>query len=282
MCIAGPSLPQPCGALELWGWKTLCGVGRFASSHRPACLYGTCPQGHTSIDHQGLPVHDDCDPTGKRSCCLRTFASGRRFEIHDETRVARPPTPWRLTEPLGLLGRHVPTANAPGKIGLVLIARATRKLRQRLGSATPHDDEPSTTLLGEWYATLLPWRPQQLILLVNEHTLLPVLMPLAPSASVPSRIGPAIAANLAAHEAPAAVIERELSEMRDCRFGPTANRSVVGIMNEFSFLADVYRRNESGIDPVQLAKRLAATPCSPLYRRHTSPDRELEAFLLTA
>jgi hypothetical protein len=169
-----------------------------------------------------------------------------------------------------------------GKIGLVLIVRATKKLRQRLGSATPHDGEPSTTLLGEWYATLLPWRPQQLILLVNEHTLLPVLMPLAPSASAPSRIGRAIAATLATHDAPAAVIEGELSEMRDCRFGPTANRSVVGIMTEFSFLADVYRSNDPGFDPVQLAKRLAATPCSPLYRRHTSPDRELQALLRPA
>jgi hypothetical protein len=137
-------------------------------------------------------------------------------------------------------------------------------------------------LLGEWYATLLPWRPQQLILLVNERTLLPVLMPLAPSASAPSRIGPAIVATLAAHEAPPAVVERELSEMRDCRLGPTANRSVVGIMNEFSFLADVYRSNDSGIEPLQMAKRLAATPCSPLYQRHTSPDRELQAYLLSA
>jgi hypothetical protein len=124
--------------------------------------------------------------------------------------------------------------------------------------------------------------PQQLILLVNEHTLLPVLMQLAPSASAPSRLGSAIAATLATHEAPAAVVERELSEMRDCRFGPTANRSVLGIMNEFSFLADVYRRNDSDIDLLVLAKELAATPCSPLYRRHTSPDRELQAFLISA
>ena len=55
----------------------------------------------------------------------------------------------------------------------MLIVRATKKLRERLGSAVPHDGEPSTTLLGDWYATVLPWRPRQLILLVNEQTLLP-------------------------------------------------------------------------------------------------------------
>jgi hypothetical protein len=129
---------------------------------------------------------------------------------------------------------------------------------------------------------LLPWRPQQLILLVNEHTLLPVLMPLAPSGSAPSRLGPAIATTLASHAAPAAVVERELTEMRDCRFGPTANRSVLGIMNEFSFLADVYRRDDRNVDLLLLAKRLAETPCSPLYRRHVRPDRELQAFLIQA
>ena len=145
----------------------------------------------------------------------------------------------------------------------MLIVRATKKLRQRLGSAVPHDGEPSTTLLGEWHATALPWRPQQLILLVNERTLLPVLMPLAPSATAPSRIGPEIAATLADHRAPAAVIDDELSQMRECRFGPTANRSVVGIMNEFSHLADIYRRTDPDLNLIQMARRLAATPCSP-------------------
>jgi hypothetical protein len=163
----------------------------------------------------------------------------------------------------------------------VLIVRATKKLRQRLGSAAPHDGDMSTTLLGDWYSTLLPWRPRQLIVLVNEQTLLPVLMPLAPAATAPSRIGPEIAASLAAQEAPAALVDAELGQMRDCRLAPTANRSVVGIMTDFTSLADVYHRQTSDLDLPQLGRRLASTPCSPLYRRHISPDRELQAFLRT-
>ncbi len=38
------------------------------------------------------------------------------------------------------------------------------------------------------------------------------------------------------------MIDDELGQMRECRFGPTANRSVVGIINEFCHLADVHRR----------------------------------------
>jgi hypothetical protein len=161
----------------------------------------------------------------------------------------------------------------------VLIVRATKKLRQRLGATAPHDGDKSTTLLGDWYATLLPWRPRQLILLVNEQTLLPVLMPLAPAATAPSRIGPEIAASLATHQAPAALIDAELGQMRDSGIAPTANRSVVGIMTDFTSLADVYRHNNPDLDLRELSRNLAATPCSPLYRRHVSPDRELQALL---
>jgi hypothetical protein len=69
--------------------------------------------------------------------------------------------------------------------------------------------------------------------------------------------------------------------MHDLRFDSTANRSVVGIMNEFTHLADIHRRTEPSFTLRQLSERLASTPCSPLYRRHTSPDRELRAFLLS-
>jgi hypothetical protein len=59
----------------------------------------------------------------------------------------------------------------------------------------------------------------------------------------------------------------------------TANRSVVGIMNEFSHLATVYRANEPSMGLTALAVRLATTPCSPLYGKNVSPDRELAVFL---
>jgi hypothetical protein len=81
------------------------------------------------------------------------------------------------------------------------------------------------------------------------------------------------------HQAPAAIIDDELSQMRDCRFGPTANRSVVGIMSDFAYLADVYRHADPSRSLAELGRKLAETPCSPLYRRHVRPDHELEAFL---
>jgi len=162
--------------------------------------------------------------------------------------------------------------------GRVLILCATKKLLDRIGPPAMPDGERSTTQLGQWYATALSWRPQ-VALLVNEPTLLPVLMPLAPAATLPRRAAGQIAAVLAAHAAPDAVVDEELRQMRDYRIATTANRSVVGIMNEFSRLAEIHRDHEPRPDLIDLALRLATTPCSPLYHRNVSPDRELTAFL---
>ena len=159
----------------------------------------------------------------------------------------------------------------------MIIIRATKKLRQRVDPSNMQDGEHSTTALGDWYATMLPWRPQ-VALLVNERTLLPVLMPLAPAATMPARVADQIGSTLAAHGAPDAVIQAEVDQMREWRVAPTANRSVVGIMNEFAALADTWR-DAAEPNLLDLAVRLAATPCSPLYQRHISPDRELAAFL---
>jgi hypothetical protein len=54
----------------------------------------------------------------------------------------------------------------------MFILRATKKLRERIGAPTLRDGERSATLLGDWYATALRWRPQ-VALLVSETTLRP-------------------------------------------------------------------------------------------------------------
>jgi Domain of unknown function (DUF6933) len=160
--------------------------------------------------------------------------------------------------------RHVgsPSLGVPGQDYRVLIMRATQKLLQRVGPPTLQDGEQSTTLLGEWYATALFWKPQ-VALLVNETTLLPVLMPLAPAVTLPTRIAQQIATVLTAHGTPPAIVEDEVQRMRPCRVARTANRSVVGIMTEFTHLAEV-RHNP---DPDLLDLRCGwpqrrAAPCT--------------------
>jgi hypothetical protein len=160
----------------------------------------------------------------------------------------------------------------------VLIVRATKKLLDRIGPPSLGEGEQSTTLLGQWYATAVFWKPQ-VALFVNESTLLPVLMPLAPAATLLARFPQQVATVLAAHGTPDTIIGAELRQMHDYRLAKTANRSVVGIMNEFTHLAEVYRADTQVPDLLGLAMRLATTPCGPLYGRHVSPDRELDALV---
>jgi hypothetical protein len=165
-----------------------------------------------------------------------------------------------------------------GEDGRVLIVRATKKLLRLAGPSTARDADRGTTLLGPWYATVLFWRPR-IVLLVNETTLLPVLLPLAPTATLTSRIAEQISTVLTVHQAPTTFVEQERRHMQTAQLGVTANRSVVGVMTEFTRLAEIHHHDDPTVDLVELAVRLAATPCSPLYSRNVSPDRELVATL---
>ena len=63
--------------------------------------------------------------------------------------------------------------------------------------------------------------------------------------------------------------------MADFQYSKTASRSQVGILNQLTYLAEGYRDQNQTTDLLQLSIRLSETPCSPLYKRAISPDREL-------
>ncbi len=128
---------------------------------------------------------------------------------------------------------------------VVVIVRATRKLRQRFGPPTPVDGQESSTLMGDWYATVLTWRPGQVALLVSEPTLLPVLMPLAPATTLLDRLAEHLAAVLRAHHVPETMVTQESAGTADYRVTTTANRSITGSMTEFAYLAEAHRNTQA-------------------------------------
>jgi hypothetical protein len=143
--------------------------------------------------------------------------------------------------------------------GAMYTVHATKKLLDRVKwPAKLPVIEPSTEL-GNWYGTVLFWRPQ-LVLLVNERTLFPVLMPLAPASTLIDRFPEFLCHTLEAHGVTSEFIQAETSAMSEGRYAKTANRSVVGIMNEFSYLAEASRAHRGTTDPVTLAILLSQTP----------------------
>lgn len=133
-------------------------------------------------------------------------------------------------------------------------------------------------MLGDWYATYVGWRPQ-VVLFVNESTLLPVLVPLAPAATLLERFPPQLAGVLRALGVPEAFVDQELAAMGEGVWATTANRSVVGSMNEFASLAEAWRDRGRSDDLLAMSLRLAGVPCSPLHTSEGFPDREVAAVV---
>ena len=159
----------------------------------------------------------------------------------------------------------------------MLIIRATQKLRDRVKGQPVREHDASTTLLGDWFATALFWRPQ-VALLVNQRTLVPVFIELAPTATLLDRVPEAIAALLAAHGVDDRFVAQERDAMRDVRIGPTNDRSVVGVMNEFA-LHGKFQWQHRLDDLRALSLWMAHVPLGPLRDRAGSPDAELASVL---
>jgi hypothetical protein len=162
----------------------------------------------------------------------------------------------------------------------VFIVHGTRKFLDRMPGDMPPTQAPlaSTTMLGDWYAAVLFWRPQ-VALFVNEPTRLPLFVAFAPATTVIDRMRRAAADVFTALGLAEGFIAQELAEMSDYQLAKTASRSVLGTMNDFGYLADAHRAPGTALDLLALSLQLAQTPCGPLYRSHISPDREIVAYI---
>jgi len=160
----------------------------------------------------------------------------------------------------------------------MFIVRGTKKFLVRVQGPLTGPDELATNAFGDWYATVLFWKPQ-VALFVNEATLLPVFVPLAPAATVVSRFPEALKSLLDSYGFERWFAEFEAPEMDSYRLDRTRSRSVLGSMNDFIRLCEVYRQGPNCGDLLALSRRLAETPCRPLFNRTGFPDHELAALV---
>jgi hypothetical protein len=161
----------------------------------------------------------------------------------------------------------------------MVIIHGTKKLLDRIPSP-PSDIHETTGPLGSWYATVLFWRPQ-VALLVDEDIYLPLLMPLAPTATLLQRFPAGLQILLLAHHTSPSFIQATIAAAREPVLARTANRRTVGVMNELVHLATHHRAaGETNLVSLALAL-LARTPIGPLYNTHVSPDRALNTLAET-
>ena len=146
--------------------------------------------------------------------------------------------------------------------------RCTQRLLKRLGVRPDLELPEPKNRLGDWYANVLNIGPNRLVMSTSEQTLLTVIVPIRDSARLRERIREAVHEMLFRFEIPLNLAAEEVRGMDRMAIGKTTNRSVLGSMNDFTFLAKHYFTEE--LEPVDLAELqlyLAGTPCGALKYR---------------
>ena len=118
---------------------------------------------------------------------------------------------------------------------------------------------------------------------VNERTFFPVFVPLAPATSLLRRFPVGLHGVLERLGVDPRFVASEIQAMSDACVAKTADRRVLGVMNELAFQADIRVRN--GFDPsdlTELSVKVSGVLLSPLFKDrggHGSPDATLRALV---
>jgi hypothetical protein len=141
--------------------------------------------------------------------------------------------------------------------------RCTAKLLKRLRISNPGEPPPPENALGDWYANILFTRAGHYVLLVSERSRLPVLLTARDLSSLPTRFVQTLTDLLADVDVPKHQIDREVAAMPPLFYGKTANRSVLGTLNDNVFLAKDYLAS-GDLSVYEVTRLLARAPCLPL------------------
>ena len=147
----------------------------------------------------------------------------------------------------------------------MLVLRCTRKLLARLKRTAVRADLPSTTRLGDWYGNILRIGRHQHLLFISERSRLPVVIPSREAKRLEMIFPDAVCAVLAAVGIADESIVDERSRMSQIAFGPTRNRSLLGTLNDYAYMAQQGNANRAEPESAEeLMRFLAQTPILPL------------------
>lgn len=143
----------------------------------------------------------------------------------------------------------------------MVVLRCTQKLLVRLKQGGNLSSEESTTRLGDWYGNILRIGRRQHLLFISERSRLPVVIPIRELKRLGSVFPDAVCERLSIVGVAAADIADERMRMSELTFGRTRNRSLLGTLNDFAFMAQSgdARRTEPE-SPEELMRFLSQTP----------------------
>jgi hypothetical protein len=134
----------------------------------------------------------------------------------------------------------------------MVILRCTRKLLKVLDVKPGDTLALSTNLLGEWYANLVPTIGGDLVVFANARTLLSVAIP---TSALPQLV-PLFAARvynlLRVIDVPERFANLEIAEYENVLFAKTADRRVLGCLNEIARYYQYVAENHEGDEMISL------------------------------
>ena len=157
--------------------------------------------------------------------------------------------------------------------------RLTHKLQKLLDIDLTEQLKPTTSKLGDWYANFVPTYSGDLIVLVNEKTLLSVAIPIWESNHLLVLFRLRVGNLLGTLGIPSKAIDQELHHYNDVQFGKTRSRSVLGSMNDIAFqyqaIAEM-AENKADLSLSNAEYQMSQMPCKPIdYRAPIDVAKEL-------
>jgi len=156
----------------------------------------------------------------------------------------------------------------------------SKQLLARVSSGLSEPAGTGGNILGNWYAKVIFSKPQ-VALFVNERTLLPVLMPLAPASSLVERFPQYLFKVLLSQGVSESFMQQELNYLDEVVYCKSTNRSIIGILNMFTYHLESYQSIHYANDWYVLSMMMADTPCGPLYKSTITPGNALREFALS-
>jgi hypothetical protein len=146
----------------------------------------------------------------------------------------------------------------------MVVLRYTQKLLVRLKQVGDLPTVESTARLGDWYGNIPRIGQRQHLLFISERSRLPFVIPIREAKQLSTVFPDAVCEMLVNVGVTASDIADERLRMSDLAFGRTRNRSLLGTLNDFAFIAQsMDARRAEPESPEELMRSLAQTPILP-------------------
>jgi len=155
----------------------------------------------------------------------------------------------------------------------MITLRCTLKLQMFLGIVPANILELTTATLGDWYANLVPTVSGDLIVFVNEKSLLTVAIPIWESNNLIPQFRLRVANLLGMIGINLEEIKNELSHYDQIQFGKTVSHRILGSMNDIAWQYQTLAEEAENKTDLSLSKaelNLSQLPCKPIGYRFPS------------